>query len=253
AEARDVHAQNVDLVLVTLSPDAREQIFLENNLTDVLGELGEKPVLGDGEGNRAPVDAHGSGPVVDLEPAISERHRGDVRLHLAGSTKHGRNACKQLARGKGLRHIIVGTGLKSRYDVLLIVNAREDDDGRPAELPQAGQDRPSVHAWHAQVEDEQIGPVGAHEVERASTRAGGHDAVATALQVPLEEPKNSWVVVDDANQCARRSLIRPHLRPPFHAQTVRAALPASPREGAAARGEITSHDFWPRALVPSRV
>src|SRR5204863_9410293 len=83
----------------------------------------------------------------------------DVRLRpcLAARSTHLRaNPRQELARGKGLRHIVVGAAFEA-YDAVVLLRSRGDhDDGRVEALAYPAADVESTHSRKHQVEEDDV-------------------------------------------------------------------------------------------------
>ena len=82
----------------------------------------------------------------------------------------------------GLRHVIIGAGIKGRDFASLLASDREDDDGyRPARTQLLTDQRP-VHVRQAKIDNHQIRPLGVEQLESFGTAARGDDRVTSRPQ-----------------------------------------------------------------------
>ena len=105
----------------------------------------------------------------------------------------------QLARAERLRHVVVAADLEAEDAVDLLVARRQEQDRHVGGLADLAADVEPVELGHADVEHDQIGPVGGKAGERllAVARLGhGH---AGLLQRDADDLADVAVVVDDEN------------------------------------------------------
>ena len=132
---------------------------------------------------------------VELDVAEGEPLGG--RLGGAGAPKHGSHACRELARGERLRHVVVRAELEPDDPVGLLAARGQHDHGQlraradpPAELQavRSGQHDVEHHEVGRLALDERTGVVAVVRLERR---------VALALEVAHDDLAHDRLVVDD--------------------------------------------------------
>lgn len=104
---------------------------------------------------------------------------------------------QKLVHPKGLRDVVVGTGIQ-RFDLVGRIGARRQHDHRHREpATQTGQDLDAGYVGQAEVEDNHIGFVLGGGAQRACTGRCGDDLVAPHGQVDSQRAQDVWLVIDD--------------------------------------------------------
>jgi hypothetical protein len=83
-----------------------------------------------------------------------------------------------------------------------VVDACENDDGEVLQAKvgsQGFEQAASVELGHAEVEDDQVGRVADHLIERASAVIHAFDGVAEFAEIFADHFQQDWVVVDETN------------------------------------------------------
>ncbi len=154
------------------------------------------------DGERAPVDGGALDAGLDGEVAGQARERIGVDALAAALEDHA-DAGQQLADVDGLRDEIVGAEVETRDLAVARAGGREDDHGKVLEervLAQGGADLETGHARHFEVEDRDVGRIGADGFKRGGAVAhGGHDE-ALPLKGFLEGLEKVGQVVGDENR-----------------------------------------------------
>ncbi len=101
---------------------------------------------------------------------------------------------------EGLGHVIVGAELQARHDVGLLALGREHDDG-DALRRLVGLEHPAdlepVEAGQHQVEDDEIGPVGAGGLDGLLAGADRYDIVAVLREIVPDKLEDILFIIDD--------------------------------------------------------
>ena len=120
-----------------------------------------------------------------------------VPARSAAALEHPTDPQRQLARAERLDHVVVGAVLQADHPVGLLAERGQHDHrhGRgPAQLPAHLE---SVHPGQHQIEHEQVGLVGAHQLQAGGPVGGLEHFVPVAGQVATQHLAHGVVVVDD--------------------------------------------------------
>jgi len=177
------------------APRSARQIVHRNNASGRLNESRQHPELDSRQ-------VHTLTALLDPHRAQVDRQYAIVvaRLHrvstLAAPCLY-LDARYQFPYPERLDHIVVGAGVQSADDVLLLAQSRDDDDGHPADRSQASARFPPIHIGQAHVQENDVVRrlAGHGEALRCGHRDG--DAVARSDQMLAQHPRERRFFVDD--------------------------------------------------------
>src|SRR4029079_206005 len=146
---------------------------------------------------------------VDAAAAALGPHPRNVELQLpdpdhvgrvcraVGPTEHGLHPRHELARGEGLRQIVVSSELEAEQLVELVVPRRDHHDRDRAVAPQFAGHVQAIEPGQAEVENDQVGSIVPGDVECPTTVVRGDDAKPGMLEIVACQFHDPWLVVDD--------------------------------------------------------
>ncbi len=142
----------------------------------------------------------------DIDAAVHEINQELARaedrvlpLLVEAVAERGIESRHELLHAEGLGDVVVGAA-QQRLDLdALIAAAREHDNGHARLLANDRDQVKAVHVRQAEIEDHQIRPLAAKEVERALGGLGLDDLIVLRRQLALEETPDGWLVIDHEN------------------------------------------------------
>src|SRR5262249_44937346 len=122
----------------------------------------------------------------------------------------------QQNRVERLRQIVFRSRLDAPYRAVELIESGDHDDRN---MPRAGarlkpaQDLKAAHAWHHQIEQDQVEILGRQEIERACTTLDSDDLMAFAREASLKKIAIGGDIVDDKNPACELApaLALPHI------------------------------------------
>src|SRR3954471_18929570 len=174
AQVGDEHLDRVRLRERVVAPDLVEQALARDDDPLVAHEVLEQLELALGQLDLALAAAHLVGVGVELEVAGHQRG-GAARRPAAQQRAHPR---QQLLALEGLDEVVVGAGVQALDARLERVAGGEHEDRDVAVGAQAPGDVDAVHAGQAEVEEDEVGYVGARVGERLLAVGDEADLVA---------------------------------------------------------------------------
>ena len=130
------------------------------------------------------------------------------------AAEHRLDPRKHLFHLEGLRDVIVRALLQAGDLIGRLALGRQHDDGRLAVLPDGAEHAPAVHTRHHHVQQHQIGPQLAIEVDALCAVGGDRRLIALFFQIQPQQICDIIVVLDDED--AFRHFKTPLLRRSRH-------------------------------------
>src|SRR6185312_9890543 len=125
AQARDPHAQVLQVVQVFRAPNVGQQLGREDDFAGLGGEVFEEQPFRARQRDVFAVAADGAAFEVYFEAVAGDGARGAAEL----AAQYGADACSEFVGAEGLNDIIVGARFQAPYFVAVAVFGGEEDDG----------------------------------------------------------------------------------------------------------------------------
>ncbi len=194
--------------------DALQRIALGQAVLDQVGAREAAPGLGRQAGQQAEfgqrqgqrqgaalvVVDHGAVRLgVDLDGAHADG-RGRRVLACLGAAQHGAHAGHDLGRIEWLDHVVVGAQAQGQQLVHIIGQGRDHDHGRLAVIADGAQHVDAVHAGKVDVQQHQVGPQQAEQLQRLLAVRGHARTQPVPLEIGRQDAGDGGLVFDDEHE-----------------------------------------------------
>src|SRR5436309_3223937 len=145
---------------------------------------------------------------VDGKPALRQRSHGRLGILPARShaTQDDVHPCYEFARAEGFCDIVVTADLQAQYTIDLVVTGGEKQDRNVRGLSDFAAHIQAVEFRHADIQNDQIRPVGGEAGQRFLAVARLEDSHSGLLECNTDDLADVQVVVYDENAVRQRSL-----------------------------------------------
>ena len=173
-------------------------------------ENDEQTELAVGQSDLTPVGPRKPARVQVELPAVESIRAhsvGSTLLHFRPPSQHGADACEQLARAEGLRHVVVGAQLQTHHAIRLLAPAGQHDDRNRRFVAQPARKRHSVLVPELQIEHDEVHDVVVQSSLHRRAIGDGRDAKPARTEIVRNRLLDDRIVIDDDNVGQRWSAL----------------------------------------------
>jgi transposase len=200
AQIGDIEPQVVRLIAVLRTPHLAQELLVGHHIPGILHQVVQQPILGRAQVHPFAVHQHLASGKVDLKSVVY-LHQG-LRRWRRGivAPQHGANATHQFPVTERLADIIIGAQFQPFDTVLFIVLSGQHQHRHRRRLPQSAQGLETIHHWHHNVQQHDIGHLVAHLLQRLTPVRCADNPTPLKLQIHAHEIDHARLVINDEDQ-----------------------------------------------------
>jgi hypothetical protein len=156
-ETIDIDTQVFGLTTILRSPDTLKEHPMREDFARVADQFFQDGKFGGREAHLSIPQAHNARGQIDREFAELPGAACGWGNFALSAAQHGAHASQKLFYAKRLRQIIVSAQIERSNFVTLIIQRGQDDNGDTGVFAYTPTDLKTIHTWHHDVQDQQMG------------------------------------------------------------------------------------------------